>query len=194
MRAAGTSIEVLRRPERHELDLEELDEQLLAAQAEVIRVRREREAVKQEGARSRDDRRARKEANERAKRLNEKLREAEAEADSLGLLLVELKSVFRELHLVAACPVCAALGQSQTAAPVARHRGTFRCSCPDCGSYWGTAPCACGAKIPFLVGQGARPEIEGGVDLALGQDVLAVPAAGKPDEVRCDQCGAPVAC
>ncbi len=192
-RQDGGEIEVLRPPLGRELDLMGLRTKRAELEGQAQALQAERDAVKQEAARSRDDRRRLKEANERAKRLNEDLKGVERERDALTMFIDGLDVALEQLGVVSRCPVCAALTEVAPSPLKPRGQGTFACSCDACSSTWGTVPCGCGTKVPFLRTPGARGYSAGdSVDSALGQDVLAVPVADAMEAVRCDQCGGEV--
>ncbi len=190
-RSAGNALVVQRAPEPGEFDLAGLRSDVSELRRQKQSLEQQRESVRLEGARNRDDRRRRKDVNERKKRLNEAVKEAEADLEARESFLKGLEEALEVVQRVAVCPPCAALGEEQPGRLQARHRETFLARCESCETEWGTVPCGCGAKVPFLRTPGAIKTFSAGtpVDRALGQDVLAVPARDGMGSVRCDQCG-----
>ncbi|MFC1580060.1 DUF2357 domain-containing protein [Thermodesulfobacteriota bacterium] len=127
-------------------------------------------------------------------RLKKEFAERETELNKFTRFRDSLNEAVEYIARLLACPTCPTSADSLYSFEV-RAEGHFFCSCPNCGTQWGTKTCgACGAEFPFILAAKV-PEVKeaspGWVDQILGSDVLAVPSGGVMSErsLICPDCG-----
>jgi len=127
-------------------------------------------------------------------RLKKEFADTESELKAVKHFRDSLNESVLSIKRLLVCPTCPTSADPLYDFEV-REEGQFLCSCPNCGTQWGTKTCgSCGAKFPFILVDKV-PEVKeaypGWVDRILGSDVLAVPSGGVMSErfLICPDCG-----
>lgn len=108
-------------------------------------------------------------------------------------LIDDFETAHKKIASLVECPSCGTRADSKHHFEV-RGKGSFRCECPDCGSWWGTRICDGGHKFSVML-PGEWYETDampaGWEDVTYGSDLLAVPGITECGEwgFVCPRCG-----
>lgn len=131
--------------------------------------------------------------NQRKKAAQQEKTVQEEFVGVLEKLIDDFKTARNKMESLLVCPTCGTTADSRNHFAV-RGKGSFRCECPDCGSWWGTRICDCGHKFSVMLpGQWYDTETAtaGWEDVTYGSDLLAVPDKSDRGEwgFVCPKCG-----
>lgn len=186
------AIKIMRPPMDFEWQQLDLEGQLLQARSKLVEVEIEHERLSAELWDAVRDGKTGK--------LNQQKKAAQQEKTTLGKRVESLERLVKDfetarvkMESLVKCPACGTKADSKLHFEV-RGKGSFRCECPDCGTWWGTKICERGHKYSVML-PGEWYETEtmsaGWEDITYGSDLLAVPDKTERGEwgFVCPYCG-----
>lgn len=189
---SGAQVKVMRPPMDFEWQQLDLDGQLILARTKLQDIETEHESLTAE---LRGAVRAGKtgKLNQQKKAAHQEKTAQDQMVESLERLIEEFEAVRRKMESLIKCPSCGTMADPKLHFK-ARGKGSFRCECSDCGTWWGTKICEGGHKFSVMLpGEWYETEImpAGWEDITYGSDLLAIPGKTERGEwgFVCPFCG-----
>lgn len=173
--------------------------QQLGLDGQLLQARRKLEDVEMEHERLSDELR---EAVRDGKTgtLNQQKKATQQEKTAQGKMVESLERLIKNFEIARAkmeslvkCPACGTFADSKLHFEV-RGKGSFRCECPECRTWWGTKICESGHRFSVMLPREwyeTETMSAGWEDITYGSDLLAVPGKTERGEwgFVCPYCG-----
>lgn len=185
-------LQIMRPPMDFEWQKLDLEEQLLQSRSKLDDVEMEHERLSGELREAVRDGKTGT-LNQQKKATQQEKTTLTKTVESLERLVKDFETARAKMESLTKCPACGTMADSKLHFEV-RGKGSFRCECPDCRSWWGTKICDGGHKFSVML-PGEWYEAETGSagweDVTYGSDLLAIPAKTNRGEwgFVCSSCG-----